>query len=262
MRQLVLGGVRSGKSSFAEALASRSDAVEYVATSPRRPDDPEWNARIAAHVARRPASWRTIETLDVAGVLAPPSDRGPIPGPEGCDALDPSVAPDPSMLRVRRGDGETATSIIPSPSVLPDRSMLRVRRGDDEIATPIAPAREAFAGPPGGPIAGVSRTVLVDCLTLWLSATMDRLGCWDAPTAPGPDPLGLLEAEMDALAAAVRATTRDVILVSNEVGQGIVPATASGRLFRDRMGLLNLAVAAACDEVWFLIAGLPQQIKG
>lgn len=182
MRTLVLGGARSGKSSFAERLASSSDAVDYVATSPRRPDDPEWDARIAAHVARRPASWRTVETLDVAGVLAEP--------------------------------------------------------------------REA--------------TVLVDCLTLWLSAVMDRLGCW-ASSVDGDATSGALErlaTETDALAAALRATSRDVICVSNEVGQGIVPATASGRLFRDRMGVLNASIAAACDEVWFLTAGLPQRLKG
>ncbi|WP_424224204.1 bifunctional adenosylcobinamide kinase/adenosylcobinamide-phosphate guanylyltransferase [Brooklawnia sp.] len=52
-----------------------------------------------------------------------------------------------------------------------------------------------------------------------------------------------------------------MVLVSNEVGQGVVPATASGRRFRDEMGILNSRVAAACDRVYFCTAGLPQRLK-
>ena len=66
-RVLVLGGARSGKSAYAESrLHGR---VTYVATAPPRPGDAEWDARVAAHVARRPAHWTTVETGDVAGVL-------------------------------------------------------------------------------------------------------------------------------------------------------------------------------------------------
>jgi adenosylcobinamide kinase / adenosylcobinamide-phosphate guanylyltransferase len=68
-RILVLGGSRSGKSRFAEALLADAGAVDYVATAARRPDDAEWTARIAAHQAHRPAHWRTLETDDVATVL-------------------------------------------------------------------------------------------------------------------------------------------------------------------------------------------------
>jgi adenosylcobinamide kinase/adenosylcobinamide-phosphate guanylyltransferase len=68
-RILVLGGSRSGKSRFAESLLGGADEVEYVATAAARPDDAEWTARIAAHRARRPAHWRTLETVDVAAVL-------------------------------------------------------------------------------------------------------------------------------------------------------------------------------------------------
>jgi len=66
---LVLGGSRSGKSRFAESLLADADAVEYVATAAEHGDDAEWTARIAAHRARRPAHWTTLETADVAAVL-------------------------------------------------------------------------------------------------------------------------------------------------------------------------------------------------
>lgn len=69
MRVLVLGGSRSGKSAFAESLLGAEAVVDYVATGLPRSDDAEWSARIAAHLARRPAHWQTIETFDVAGVL-------------------------------------------------------------------------------------------------------------------------------------------------------------------------------------------------
>ena len=50
-----------------------------------------------------------------------------------------------------------------------------------------------------------------------------------------------------------------MILVSNEVGMGVVPDTAAGRLFRDELGRLNAAVAGACDEVWMCVAGIPRR---
>ena len=68
-RILVLGGSRSGKSSYAESLLADAAAVDYVATAPDRAGDNEWLRRIAAHRARRPANWRTLETGDLAGVL-------------------------------------------------------------------------------------------------------------------------------------------------------------------------------------------------
>ena len=73
-RILVLGGSRSGKSRFAELLLADAEEVDYVATAAVLPDDPEWTARIAAHRARRPARWHTVETADVAAVLR---RRGP-----------------------------------------------------------------------------------------------------------------------------------------------------------------------------------------
>lgn len=71
-RTVVTGGVRSGKSTYAEGLLADAPAVTYVAPGPvPDPDaDPEWARRVAAHRARRPAHWTTVETADVAGAIA------------------------------------------------------------------------------------------------------------------------------------------------------------------------------------------------
>lgn len=68
-RTLVLGGVRSGKSALAERLLAAHPDVTYVATGGRRAGDAEWQQRVAAHRARRPATWRTVETTDLASCL-------------------------------------------------------------------------------------------------------------------------------------------------------------------------------------------------
>lgn len=66
MRTLVLGGIRSGKSRWAEAVLAGEERVRYLATGPDPGDDASWAARLAAHRDRRPASWTTVETDDVA----------------------------------------------------------------------------------------------------------------------------------------------------------------------------------------------------
>jgi adenosylcobinamide kinase/adenosylcobinamide-phosphate guanylyltransferase len=174
-RVLVLGGARSGKSRFAEQLLRRADEVDYVACGLVPDDgDAEWAARVAGHRARRPDSWRTIETLDLPAVL----------------------------------------------------------------------------GRPGAP-------ALVDCLTTWLARTMDDCGVWSE--APGAD--ARLASAVDAVVDAWAGSRRRVIAVSNEVGSGIVPATPSGRRFRDELGVLNARVAGRSDRAWLLTAGLPQRLR-
>src|SRR5690349_2322937 len=71
MKVLVTGGVRSGKSRHAEGLLASAPAVRYVAPGPVR-DDADWQERIAAHRARRPAHWSTVETGDLATALTTP----------------------------------------------------------------------------------------------------------------------------------------------------------------------------------------------
>ncbi len=170
----VLGGARSGKSSFAERLLARVRDVDYVACGTLPDDDAEWADRIALHRARRPASWRTLETIDLADVLGRP-------------------------------------------------------------------------GPP----------VLVDCLTTWLARAMDDSGIWTE--RPGAD--GRLAAAVDGVVDAWTGSRRRVVGVSNEVGSGIVPATPSGRRFRDELGVLNTRIAAESERVWLVVAGLPQRLR-
>ncbi len=171
-RVLVLGGARSGKSTLAEQMLADRDDVTYIATGGAGRDDPEWRERVALHRSRRPASWRTVETVDVAGHLRTP----------------------------------------------------------------------------GGP-------VLLDCLGTWLTARIDRHGAWDG------GPIERVEADVDELVAAWREGARRVVAVSNEVGSGVVPATSSGRLFRDLLGRLNARIAAESDEVHLTVAGLPLRLR-
>jgi adenosylcobinamide kinase/adenosylcobinamide-phosphate guanylyltransferase len=96
--------------------------------------------------------------------------------------------------------------------------------------------------------------VLVDCLTLWVSNCL-----WPVGTQ-GTDYSGWRR-ERDDLLAALRACTAEVIIVTNEVGTGIVPNNEAARVFRDEQGWLNQAVAAICDEVFFVTAGLPMCLK-
>lgn len=91
------------------------------------------------------------------------------------------------------------------------------------------------------------RPVLVDCLTLWLSNVMGA----------GRD----AAAEIERLAAGLSGLAGPVVLVANEVGLGLVPATPLGRAFRDHAGRLNQAVAAVADRVVFVAAGLPLSLK-
>jgi adenosylcobinamide kinase/adenosylcobinamide-phosphate guanylyltransferase len=172
-RVLVLGGSRSGKSAHAESLVAGLDDVVYLATSLSDPTDAEWASRVAAHRARRPAGWTTLETTA-------PSD----------------------LLR------------------------------------------------PG--------TVLVDSITTWVAALMDETGVWDETDTAAPERLA---GRCDALVSNWVMTPAHVVAVSDEVGLGVVPESRSGRLFRDTLGMVNQRLAATADQVWFVVAGLPQRLR-
>lgn len=93
-------------------------------------------------------------------------------------------------------------------------------------------------------------SVLVDCLGTWLTAQLDELGAWE----DGTDWRPLLDERLAGAVAAI-AASEDIVVVTNEVGLGVVPDHASGRLFRDLLGTVNQAVGAACDSVHLVVAG-------
>ena len=118
----------------------------------------------------------------------------------------------------------------------------RARRSPDwrTIDVPMALPEALRAVPPGRP-------VLVDCLTLWLTNLI--LAERDIAIAPGD------------LMLACREAQGPIVLVSNEVGLGIVPENALARRFRDEAGRLHQRLASQAERVVFMVAGLPMQVK-
>ncbi|MFC4532281.1 bifunctional adenosylcobinamide kinase/adenosylcobinamide-phosphate guanylyltransferase [Sphaerisporangium dianthi] len=180
-RVLVLGGARSGKSAEAELRLIAEPDVAYVATGPTGGRDADWLARVAAHRARRPPHWTTIETTELEALLR--SEAGPL---------------------------------------------------------------------------------LIDGIGTWLAAVFDACGAWDDPAHDRPrgrkpgrfgTALDAVAARCDDLVAAWRQTRAQVVAVSDEVGLSVVPATASGRVFRDALGRLNQRLAAESEEAVFVVAG-------
>jgi adenosylcobinamide kinase/adenosylcobinamide-phosphate guanylyltransferase len=103
--------------------------------------------------------------------------------------------------------------------------------------------------------------LLVDCLSLWLTDAMDSVNAWDDDEWGGGGERAL-RARVEELTAAVRESRRTVVAVSNEVGSGIVPATPSGRRYRDELGRLNAAFATECEHVLLVVAGQALTLKG
>lgn len=97
--------------------------------------------------------------------------------------------------------------------------------------------------------------VLIDCVTLWISNCL-----WPGEGAGEVDEAGW-QRERAAFLAALTASSAELLLVSNEVGAGIVPDNAAARRFRDEQGWLNQRLAELCDRVYFVTAGLPFRLK-
>jgi adenosylcobinamide kinase/adenosylcobinamide-phosphate guanylyltransferase len=182
---LVLGGARSGKSTFAEQLAAKSNrAVVYIATAQASDDD--MRDRIARHRAARPSDWFTLEEpLHIADAIHRATECGDV--------------------------------------------------------------------------------IILDCATTWLSnwlfAREDGVHL-DEATITAQHYAGAL-AEIDALVQTLTTLSahKTIIVVSNEVGSGIVPAYALGRVYRDVLGLVNQRLARAAQRVYLMIAGLGVDIK-
>ncbi|GAC1357764.1 MAG: bifunctional adenosylcobinamide kinase/adenosylcobinamide-phosphate guanylyltransferase [Ktedonobacteraceae bacterium] len=182
---LVLGGARSGKSTFAERLATSSNRrVAFIATAVA--GDEDMRDRIARHRAARPALWQTIE--------------------------------EPLQL------------------------VQAVQRGAEH-----------------------ADVLLLDCMTTWLSNWLfaqEGAGQLDNASISALHYDSALRA-VDALLQAIAALSagKVVIIVTNEVGLGIVPAYALGRVYRDVLGLVNQRIAAAATRVYLMVAGLGVDIK-
>ncbi len=114
---------------------------------------------------------------------------------------------------------------------------------------------EALAGIPAG------SCVLVDCLTMWISNILMDESLFDDNGLNNLDQEEYILAETGKLLATARQRGLTLVLVSNEVGCGVVPASKLGRLFRDIAGRVNRRVAAEADRVYLVMAGIPVEIK-
>ena len=175
---LILGGARSGKSTYAEELAHTlgRDNVLYIATAEAL--DQEMQERIARHRAQRPTAWRTLEA-------------------------------------------------------------------------PLHPASALLTQRPPATV------ILLDCLTMLVS---NILLAHEGESEAAVD--AAVQAEIRELTAAAAQLDAHLIVVSNEVGLGLVPNNALGRVYRDVLGRANQTLARAADAVIFMVAGLPMTIKG
>ncbi len=182
---LILGGARSGKSTFAQELAGNlgGEHVLYVATA--EAGDKEMQQRIVAHRQARPSTWQTVEA---------PVDVG--------KAIHEALA-----------------------------------------------IRSANA-------------VLLDCFTLLVSNVILQ-GASDGDPDDVDDVAAWMrvEAELDGVLDTLRAGDMPWIVVSNEVGWGLVPPCPLGRVYRDLLGRANQRMAAMADQVYLMIAGMPVDVK-
>lgn len=114
-------------------------------------------------------------------------------------------------------------------------------------------ALEQYSGP--------DTLVLIDCLTVWLSNLL-FVERQDFPETGAIELSAYFHQQRASLLQALEQASGDVVLVSNEVGQGIVPQGAISRCFVDEAGRLNQDVAARCDRATLIVAGLPMLLKG
>ena len=103
-------------------------------------------------------------------------------------------------------------------------------------------------------LAATSGPVLIDCLGTWLTRLLDSWEAWDAEDSEWSQ---RLVEEMSALVSAITQHPGDVVVVTNEVGWGLVSEYRSGRLFADNLGRANQQLAAASDRVVLMVAGRP-----
>ncbi|SJZ37225.1 bifunctional adenosylcobinamide kinase/adenosylcobinamide-phosphate guanylyltransferase [Selenihalanaerobacter shriftii] len=182
---LILGGARSGKSSFAEKVAGTLGGkdVTYIATA--EANDKEMEERIKKHQEDRPSEWRTVEEpKDVAERIAELSQEAEV--------------------------------------------------------------------------------ILLDCLTVLVSNILlqgEEFGTEDYQFTDGEKKSRKTLAKIEKIASKLQEAEVNIIIVSNELGQGVVPAYPLSRVYRDTVGRANQIIAEVADEVYITYAGLPVEIK-
>ncbi|MDT3398813.1 bifunctional adenosylcobinamide kinase/adenosylcobinamide-phosphate guanylyltransferase [Streptomyces sp. B1866] len=214
------------------------------------PPGPELHRRLAAAGARTVRDGHTVTAGDYHEVPDLPRRTLVLGGARSGKSVEAErrLATFPGVVYVatggtREGDGEWADRVAAH----------RERRPASwqTVETCDLPPLLAADGPP----------LLVDCLSLWLTDAMDSAGAWDDGTWADGGERALRE-RTAALLAAVRATRRTVVAVSNEAGSGVVPSTAAGRRFRDELGRLNADFAAECEHVLLIVAGQAVTLRG
>jgi adenosylcobinamide kinase / adenosylcobinamide-phosphate guanylyltransferase len=163
------------------------------------------------------------------------------------------------LLAVRDQVEYVATGAIPDAADpdWADRVRLHRQRRPAHWTTLETLDLERVLAGPGAAAGSAPAAVLVDCLSTWLARVMEQAGLWDGL----PDADESLARQMDGLLGAWRSTRRHVVAVSNEVGSGVVPGTASGVRFRDELGILNARFAAECEQVWLCTAGIARRLR-
>ncbi len=157
-----------------------------------------------------------------------------------------------STFAVTLADGlEGTRAYIATAQALDDEMSARIEQHKAERGSTWDTFEEPLAGETIFPkLNGRYQVVLFDCLTLWLSNVMAKEGEDRA-----------ISARIEKLIEAVKKYDGSCIIVSNEVGLGIVPENPLARKFRDVAGILNQRMAQAADEVYFMASGIPVKIK-
>ncbi|GBF78406.1 adenosylcobinamide kinase/adenosylcobinamide phosphate guanyltransferase [Paenibacillus sp. 598K] len=248
MTILITGGARSGKSDFAEAAAARlADSGVYVATL--EPLDEEMQERLKLHRQQRAASgfdWRTIEE---------PHDL--------TDRLrELATGAGYEAARMGGSAADVGRAAAQESKLASDDGQVGPRLRDSDTEAELAADRLRLSG------TGLGRAsvpelrppvVLVDCLTLWLTNRM--LALEGAGGAWGEAEAAALAAETEQLIELCSSYPLPLLLVTNEVGGGLVPEYPLGRRFRDEAGRLNRRLAAVCERVYLVTAGIPVELK-
>ena len=109
--------------------------------------------------------------------------------------------------------------------------------------------------------AGASQLVLVDCITLLVNNAIGKLLSPDGTDIDEPSAEEAATKEIEALVRCINNSVADFILVTNEVGLGLVPDNKLGRVYRDLLGKANQVLAGVADDVYFMVSGLPLRVK-